>query len=70
MDDYSTSEVATVPAPQRTTEEVSASAQSAGLPPSSLPVQLLYFGAHPNSNEYKLLQLSGDVLNSLKTEGK
>ena len=70
MDDYSTSEMAAIHAPQRTTEEVSAAAQTAGLPPSSLPVQLLYFGAHPNSNEYKLLQLSGDVLNSLKTEGK
>lgn len=64
------SEITAIPAPHRTIEEVSAAAQTAGLPSSSLPVQLLYFGGHPNSNEYKLLQLTGDVLSSLKTEGK
>ncbi len=51
--------------PQRTAEEVSASARAAGLVGCVGPVQLLHFSPHLHSEDIRLLEVHGPVLSAL-----
>ena len=60
----------TVHPPQRTAEEVTASAKAAGLVvEGGGPVQLLHFSPHLHSEDIKLLEVHGPVLSTL-TQGE
>ena len=54
----------------RTVDQVALSAKAAGLTNTTGPVQLLHFSAQLNSDEIKLLEVPGNVLQALKQGDK
>ena len=51
---------------RRTAEQVSLSAKAAGLTNTTGPVQLLHFSSPLNSDNIRLLEVPGDLLQTLK----